>query len=179
LKFVSDSGGSAVTVSTIYQQDPSILYTPASMATAKGYDIAGASQIYQISQVTLTRELEQSILESDSTYDIGVVGSEIAYTIGEKNLGLTGIQMPPVSQGGADLYTQDGTVVMQARMLANPLSLGDNLQTVLSGQLQSMVNKLNTDFQYHPGATTGYAVLSYVDPTTGVVKALIAEVSKP
>jgi len=179
LKFVSDSGGSAITISTIYQQDPSILYTPASMAPTDAYSIPGASQVYQISQVIINRQLEQSILRSDSKYDIGIVGTEIAYTVGEKNLGLTGIQIPPVSQGGADLFTQDGTVVMQARMLANPLSLGDNLQAVLSAQLQSMVDKLNTDFQYHPGATTGYAVLSYVDPTTGVVKALIAEVEKP
>ncbi len=179
LKFVSDSGGSAITVSTIHLQDPSVLYAPASMAPIDAYSISGASQVYQIDQVTINRELEQSILKSESKYDIGIVGTEVAYTIGEKNLGLTDIQMPPVSQGGADLYTQDGTIVMQARMLANPLDLGDNLQVVLRGQLQSMVDKLNTDFQYHPGATTGYAVLSYVDPTTGLVKALVAEVSKP
>jgi len=179
LKFVSDSGGSAITVSTIYLQDPSILYTPASMAPIDIYSIPGASQVYQISQVTINRELEQSILKSDSKYDIGIVGTEIAYTIGEKNLGLTDIQMPAVSQGGADLYTQDGTVVMQARMLANPLDLGDNLQTVLGGQLQSMVAKVTEDFPYHPSATTGYAVLSYVDPASGVVKTLVAVVQRP
>ena len=179
LKFVSDSGGSAITVSTIHLQDPSILYTPASMAPIDIYSIPGASQVYQISQVTINRELEQSILKSDGKYDIGIVGTEIAYTIGEKNLGLTDIQMPPVSQGGADLYTQDGTVVMQARMLANPLDLGGNLQAVLGGQLQSMAAKLTEDFQYHPGASVGYAILSYVDPTTGVVKALVAEVPAP
>jgi hypothetical protein len=129
--------------------------------------------------VTINRELEQSILKSNSKYDIGIVGTEIAYTIGEKNLALTDIQIPPVSQGGADLYTQDGTIVMQARMLANPLDLGDNLQTVLGGQLQSMTAKLTEDFGYHPGATTGYAVLSYVDPASGVVKTLVAVVPRP
>jgi len=179
LKFVSNSGGSAVTVTTLYLKDPSILYTPGDLAPTNSYSISGASQIYQIDQVTLNRGLEQSILQSQDKYDIGIVGSEIAYTVGERNLGLQAIDMPPVSQGGADLYTADGGAIMQARMLAHPLALGDDLQTVLTGQLSQMVNKLGTDFDHHPGATTGYAVLSYVDPTTGVVKTLVAVVPKP
>ena len=179
LKFVSNSGGSAVTVTTIYLEDPSILYTPGDLVPTNSYSISGASQIYQTDQVTLNRGLEQSILQSQDTYDIGIVGSEIAYTVGEKSLGLQAIDMPPVSQGGADLYTTDGSVIIQARMLAHPLALGDDLQAVLTGQLGQMVSKLGTDFDYHPGATTGYAVLSYVDPTTGVVKTLVAVVPKP
>jgi hypothetical protein len=178
LKFVSNSGGSAVTVTTLYLKDPSILYAPGDLLPTNGYSISGASQIYQIDQVTLSRGLEQSILQSQDTYDIGIVGSEIAYTVGERSLGLQGIDMPPVSQGGVDLYTTDGSAIMQARMLAHPLALGDDLQTALTGQLSQMVDKLGTDFDYHPGATTGYAVLSYVDPTTGVVKTLVAVVPK-
>jgi hypothetical protein len=42
-----------------------------------------------------------------------------------------------------------------------------------------MVDKLGTDFQYHDAATTGYAILSYVDPTTNVVKTIVAVVPRP
>jgi hypothetical protein len=179
LKIVSDSGGSAIAVSKVYLKKPSSLYTPGSFVPGEDYGVPGVSQTYQIDHVTLNRELERSILKSQSKYDIGRVGAEIAYMVAEKNLHLDGIDMPEVSQGGVDLYTADGKAIMQARMLANPLDLGADLHATLAGQLFQMVGKLRTDFQYHDAATTSYAILSYRDPTTNVVKTIVAVVPRP
>jgi len=35
------------------------------------------------------------------------------------------------------------------------------------------------DFRYNPTATTGYAVLSYLDPSIQTIHTLIAEVVRP
>ena len=81
-----------------------------------------------------------------------------------------------ITKGGKDLDTRDGAVVIQARMLANPDDLSAaNLQGTLSGQMNDLVAKLQQDFANNP-ATTGYAVLSYLDPSTNTISTLIAEV---
>jgi hypothetical protein len=72
---------------------------------------------YQIDNVVMVRNLEKAMFAGGSSYDRGRIGAEIAYVIADKNLGLKNIVLEEPSKGGRDLYTQDNTVAIQARLL--------------------------------------------------------------
>jgi len=90
-----------------------------------------------------------------------------------------GVVLEEISKGGKDLYTTDGTVVIQARFLIQTEYRSTyDVSGILSTQLNDLVTKLGQDFDNNHSATSGYAVLSYVD-NDGVVKTLVVEVGPP
>ena|SRR2546427_12298339 len=52
-----------------------------------------------------------------STYDLGRLGAEIAFTVGKEDLDLNNLILEEPSAGGADLHTADWSALMQARLL--------------------------------------------------------------
>ena len=118
------------------------------------------------------------MVEAGSKYDHGRGGAEIAYTVATDRLGLKDVVLVEPSRGGKDLYTGDGRVVIQARMLTDrdvlsSSKLGDTLQA----QFVDMVSKLKEDFRYNPLMTNGYGILSYVEDD-GNVTTIIVEVPR-
>ena len=83
--------------------------------------------------------------------------------------------------GGADLITQDRTVVMQARFIQDFSQFpGKTIQQALQNQLGELVSKLGQDFENNRSVTVGYVVLSYVDPSQpNVIRTTVAEVPGP
>jgi hypothetical protein len=76
------------------------------------------------------------------------------------------------AKGGKDLFTKDGTVIAQSRLLAH---YGQSwLNSQIQRHMKQMTRKLRVDFRYNRKAEVGYAVLSvlYVDE----VKSLVAEI---
>ena len=165
-----------INLATIYIGDPSTLYALGDTAQNLPIDTGGAKSAFMIQKVTFNRQLERGMLGLDSDYIHGRLGAEIAYTVAKNKLGLSGIILEEISKGGKDLYTTDGTVVIQARFLTQTESRSTNdVALILSAQLNDLVTKLRQDFGNNHSATSGYAVLSYVD-NDGVVKTLVVEV---
>ena len=104
------------------------------------------------------------------------LGSEIAYVIADRKLGLKDLVLEEPSVGGRDLYTRDNTVAIQARLLSyvSPAKLVATIQK----ELLNLVNKLGQDYENQPDMKDGFAILSYVDPTDGMLKSLIVEVPR-
>ena len=166
-----------INIATIYLGDPSILYTFGEITNVLPIDTGGAKSALLITKVTFNRQMENSMLGMDSDYVHGRLGAEIAYSYAKSKLGLTDVVLAEISKGGKDLYTNDGKVVIQARFLTVTEVLStQKVKDLLGAQLNDLVTKLRQDFQNNDKATTGYAVLSYVD-NDGVIKTLVVEVA--
>ena len=165
-----------INIATIYLGDPSILYTFGEITNVLPIDTGGAKSALLITKVTFNRQMENSMLGMDSDYVHGRLGAEIAYSYAKHKLGLTDVVLAEISKGGKDLYTNDGKVVIQARFLTQTNALPTNdVNDLVQAQLNNLVTKLRQDFQNNKSATTGYAVLSYLD-NDGVVKTIVVEV---
>ena len=105
----------------------------------------------------------------------GVVGASVLYHLTKG--GWKDVVLVEPSKGGEDLYTKDGKVVIQARILTNRDDLSPtNLDKTLGVQLSDLVGDLKKDFDRTPTARTGYAILSYLDPASNVIKTIVLEV---
>ena len=127
----------------------------------------------------MNRQLEKTMLASGSEYDLGRLGAEIAYTIANEKLGLRDVVIVEPSQRGADLFTKDGQVVMQARLLrstqyADPKDLG----VIFQSQLADLAEQLKVSFKLNPSAHTGYVMLSYLD-NQGNIRTIVVEAPRP
>jgi hypothetical protein len=90
---------------------------------------------------------------------------------------LKGLVLPDPNSPGKDLYTTDGTVVIQARILTRTSALNTSrLENVLDGQISRLINKLRQDFDYNPNAKVGYAILSYLD--AAIIRSRIVKVKR-
>lgn len=176
LKFVYGSGGKSVATATTYLQQPSLLWNlPAMDEGDLGFPVSGSPQTFTLEGVTPTRDLEKEMVNSGNSYDLGRVGAEIAYTVVQRNFGIENIQLNEPSAGGADLISADKEVTIQARMLGSPSALSPmNLKGTLSFEMNDLVDKIHQDFEKNSNALVGYAVLSYLDPTTKTVVTLVA-----
>ncbi len=176
-------GSPTLSIATIYEVSPSDLYALGDVDTEPlNFQVQGASEVMQIQDVGLVRQLEQSMLASSSNYALSRLGTEIAYKVGTQKLGFNNIVIGEPSQGGPDLWTQDGTVVLEARMLgsrAGADAAGQGaLDSLLQKQLTQMVNHIvKTDFSLYPQASTGYAILTYLD-ANGNLHTIVLEVTK-
>jgi hypothetical protein len=130
---------------------------------------------WQISDVTVLRDLEKGMLARGGTYDLGRLGAEIAYVFADKILGLKNIVLEEPSKGGRDLYTQDNTVAIQARLLRDLTQ--DNRQKLIAQALYDLSDKLQEDYRNQPQMRDGYAILSYLD-ADGTLKTIVLEVPK-
>lgn len=167
-------------VSTIYVGDPSGGYGLGDLISGGiSFNVPGASQVFTVTRVDLLGSREQEMFASSSNYPHGRMGAEIAYAIATQKLGLDHVVLPDPSRGGPDLYTQDGTTVIQARMLtateaANQQQLIRDLQI----ELKDMISTLNSNFKDYPPADHGYAILSYAD-NHRTIRSIVVEVVKP
>ena len=110
-----------------------------------------------------------------ASYDLGRLGAEIAYVVADRNLGLKSIILEDPSRGGRDLYTQDNTVAIQARLLVD--FTHDSRDTLIQKNLYFLASKLQEDYRTQPQMQDGYSILSYLD-SDGTLKTIILEVPK-
>jgi hypothetical protein len=183
LRFASDTGGGETEVATIYVREPSVIYFLGKISDYNNPNIhvVGATKLFEIDDVKMPRQLERDMLQAPSKYAKGRIGAEVAYTVSKEKFGLKDIVMEEISKGGRDLFTRDDKVAIQARMLTDRNALSpSNIDATIQNQLNDMIDKLNKDFGYHRNVTTtGYAILSYLDPTTSTIKTIVAEVDAP
>jgi hypothetical protein len=144
-------------VATIYTADPTTLYDLSeSVNCAIPKMMRGVSAAFKMNQVNLVRPIENVILKVGSTYDVGRLGAEIAYTVAMQKLGLDDTVIVEPSQPGVDLYAPRNKTVIQARLLvhtsyAKPANIDDLVQI----QLFDMLRSLKRDFKRIPSAQLG------------------------
>ena len=127
----------------------------------------------------MNRQLEKTMLTSGSEYDLGRLGAEIAYTIANEKLGLRNVVFGEPSQRGADLISNDGQVVMQARFLRSTQNADPkNLGVIFQSQLADLAEQLKVSFKLNPSAHTGYVMLSYLDDH-GDIRTIVVETPRP
>lgn len=126
-------------------------------------------------EVTIRRSLEANMLMHNSEYDIGRLGSEIAYVVATNKLGLHGLVIQEPSVGGRDLYTHDNSVAIQTRFLVN-LDPSQRDATI-KDSLLNVVKKLQQDYANQDRMIEGYAILTYVDMDDSM-KALVLNVPR-
>ena len=132
-----------------------------------------------IDSVVPNRELERTMAYHGSSNDVGRIGAEIAYSVAKEKLGLKDVLMNEPARPGTDLFTKDGKVVMQARMLQRTADeTSGQMGTDVETQLMALIGQLGIDFKNHTEATAGYAILSYID-SDGVIKTIVLEVQSP
>ncbi len=133
------------------------------------------TKAYQIDNVVVVRDLEKAMLSKGGTHDLGRLGSEIAYVASDRNLGLKNVIIEEPAKGGRDLYTQDNSIAIQARLLTD--FTGSSRDTVIQNALFDLANQIQKDYQNQPQMRDGYAILSYLD-VDGTLKTIILEVPK-
>src|SRR2546422_843994 len=168
-------------VATLYMSDPSVFYDLGEEGPSPVSPTPAVSKIYEIKSVEFLRPLENDMIFQGTAYDHGRVGAEIAYTVGKVKYGIQDLVIREPSMGGADLITQDRTVVMQARFIQDFGQFpGKTIQQALQNQLGELVSKLGQDFENNHSVVVGYAILSYVDPSQpNVIKTIVAEIPGP
>jgi hypothetical protein len=64
-------------------------------------------------------------------------------------------------------------------MLGAPSALSTmNLKSTLSFEMNQLAGKIQDDFDKNSSAQTGYAVLSYLDPTTKTIVTLVTAIRR-
>ena len=179
LRVLYNVGQFTTRLATLYLKPPSVLYSLGENGLFEiPAEVSGVRSAFLINYVNLNRALEQTMLKVGSTYDAGRLGAEIAYTVATEKLGLKDVVMVEPAQYGTDLFTRDWNVVMQARMLRQTQSLDPaSVKTLITVQLNDMVWQLGRDFQNHPKAVKGYAILSYWD-NDNIVRTIVLEVPR-
>jgi len=162
-----------VSTTTIYQKEPSSLYSSGDLVEANALAFGkGLSGVMAVDEIRPLRPLEQAILRHGNRYEVGRVGAEIAYTILQKRFGHKDLVIMEPAKGGKDLFTKDGTVIAQSRLLAH---YGQSwLNSQIQRHMKQMTRKLGVDFRYNRKAEVGYAVLSVLYGSE--IKSLVVEV---
>lgn len=136
--------------------------------------LAGDKQI--VADLFPLRKSDRFVLMHGRKYDIGRVGAEIAYTIATEVLALRGIILNEPSKGGKDLFTKDGRVVLQTRLLTRTRNEGvDEFEADLRREMSRLIRKLEQDFRYGPTVERGYAILTYLGHSP-VLRSMVVEV---
>lgn len=144
---------------TIYLKMPSLLYDVGEMDEAPlHFHMSGAKRTYFIDHIALLRALELNLLKHGTNYEVGRVGAEISYSIIRERFGCKSLVLSEPAKGGKDLYSTDGLVAVQSRLLSHPNQR--TLKWQIRLELSKMIRKLGVDFRYTKTATVGYAVLS-------------------
>jgi len=158
---------------TMYRQDPAALYRFGRIAKSKlGFWIDDAADVYEVNDVVLERDYERKLLVEGPRYEMARLGTEIAYAVMKGRFGVKNLGFSEPSRPGADLHTNDGRVVAEARLARITKTLGVvELKSQLRRDITQMFWKLKYDLK-HSFAERGYAVFSYVTPDASL-KALI------
>jgi hypothetical protein len=177
LRLVYKSKPNVFNIATAYLRNPSRLYELGEGHPVKS-NHSGDLEAEELSQVRILRQLERTMLWHGGTYDAGRIGAEIAYTIARLRLRLPGLILPDSNTAGKDLYTDDGRVVVQTRILTqtnflNPLAVSQMIER----ELLNLRRKLREDFAFNLRSRVGYAILSYMEGA--FVRTRIVKVQNP
>lgn len=140
-------------VTTVYLRNPSRLFRiRRGTSTHSSFVLNRVPAKVKWYDVAFRRKSEE--LRVESTYYPGRLGAEIAYAVAKEYLGLDGIVLVEPFRGGKDLYTKDGRIAVQARMMAH-FSPGarNDIGTQVRRQLKSLSDKLMQDFVQSRGYT--------------------------
>jgi hypothetical protein len=164
-------------LSTSYLKSPSELY---SIVSEENPTFCRQQELPQSYVVEILRPRERRMLYEGTTYEHGRLGAEIAHTIAMKFLGLKNPVIGEPSSGGKDLWTQDHTFTVQARLIADftqfyPLTAAE----AISQQLTLLVRKLGQDFANSPMTHTGFVIFSYLDDHKTLHSLVLKRVRKP
>jgi hypothetical protein len=166
-------------VVTLYTASPERLYKVTKTTyTNLDSQLPGFKGKQIISDVNLQSSSDKFVLSHGSNYDLGRLGAEVAYTIAKEILSLKDTVLNEPSQGGRDLFTKDGKVVIQARLLARTkYESTEDLSRDLRRELAKLVRKIDQDFRFNSAASVGYAILSYVQKPE-VLRSVILQVAR-
>jgi len=181
MRISTGPNASKVDVSTIYLREPAYVYSLGQMnEKSLKFRVNRANKVYQVEETKPLRQLERTIIQQGNKYDSGRIGAEIAYAVSKDKLGLKELVIVEPAKGGKDLYTKDGKVVIQARMLrAGDQPARRPWSETLQYELNQMVWKLvKQDFPNNPLVNRGYAMLSYTD-SADIISTVVLEVIPP
>ena len=158
-------------VATLYVSDPSELYRIEATKLPVGFNDFSNPKCYN---VRFWRKMETLMLENGTSYDHGRLGVEIAYTIVKNLLRTYEFVIPEPSRGGRDLYSNDGQISVQARLLYDfrqfrPLGAAEAVRM----QLKALLRKLGQDFTFNARMSLGLALLSYFDESDGMLRTIL------
>lgn len=113
--------GVSGTTSVVYlagPHDSCFMVGPSTPYSGRYLDlVAGMHRGASVCGVSLLDEVELGMYQHGSAYDQGRLGSEIAYFCAKRCLHLEHVVIEEPSKAGRDLYTEDQTVSLQARMI--------------------------------------------------------------
>ena len=155
-------GSPRVRVASIYLKDPSVLYSATLSKLPNRLLDRLSGTLVGTYRIEVERELERAMLRTRYRYPHGRVGSEIAYMLATKELGLEVIPNDP-SVGGADIISCDGQVVLETRLVTITEAMSEyaTQRQVLFEQAR-LGARLRSDLEYYGSAVRGFAVLSFV-----------------
>jgi hypothetical protein len=163
-------GSRQFNIAVFYLADPAGLYSIKWGAENSANPTPKRRLCAIIGDVRLLRILEKRMEFQGTAYDHGRLGAEIAYAAAKDLLRRSDIVIAEPSRGGKDLYSKDGRVVIQARMLVRTRDFTPSRRkSEVSRNLKNLLTKLNQDFHYNDSASCGLAVLTFVDGS-GIIK---------
>jgi hypothetical protein len=167
-------------VVTLYSASPSGSYKVTRTSYANiDFHLRGVKKGQTVVDLNLLRSSDRLLLLHGGNYHLGRIGAEVAYTIANEVLSMKGVVLNEPSQGGKDLFTTDGRVVIQTRLLARTwYETTEQLGRDLHSELTKLVQKLGQDFRYNPSAVLGYAILTYARRFRAP-RSIVLEISRP
>lgn len=165
-------------VANLYSTSPTSLYSLGEIRKwSPDFSVKGFNKGWRVGYVSIRRTLEKIIaFHGQNNNDVGRIGAEIAYSVATVKLGLSRVLMKDPSQPGPDLYTKDGRVFIEARLLQRTQhEEGAEFTKDVSQQLNQMVRKLRRDLAASSAAVMGFAIFSFID-SPRAIRTIILEV---
>jgi hypothetical protein len=102
------------------------------------------------------------MLHKGTSYDHGRLGVEIAYTLTKRLFPEYEFKIPEISRGGRDLFSLDGKISVQARLLYDFRQFRPaRPEDVIDMQLRALLRKVGQDSAFNPNMSFGIASLAY------------------
>jgi hypothetical protein len=150
-------------VATIYSDDPSRLFRVGPQGGVSEH-VNRDTLLCDCYKIELRRNYERKMLENPYRYPHGRLGAEIAYAISKLKIGIKDLILNDPSDGGPDLVTRDGRVVIEARLLVITEAMGNKARvSQIEFQLARLGSRLKSDLAFYPLAQSGYGFLSYLE----------------
>lgn len=157
-------GSPQIRVASVYLAEPTSLYFAERTTRFKDLDFKKLSwKPWGSYRISLRRELERKMLQSKFRYPHGRIGSEIAYSIANRELDLDHLILNDPSEGGADMMTADGRVVFENRLVTITEAMSnDAIERQIEFELGRLKKRLRSDLVYYQSARVGWAFLSFM-----------------
>ena len=157
-------GAPEIRVASVYLTNPAQLYSLEATHRSTQLDFRNLPWTpLQSYRVELKRDLERQMIRSHYRYPHGRIGSEIAYSIASREMGIPSLRMNDPSEGGADMMTKDGRAIFENRLVTITEAMSkESSEQQMVFQLRRMMGRLRSDLAFYRSAEVGYAFLSYV-----------------